>query len=248
MRLERKEYYMHTARGLLGSPRRLTQGCFHPQVIDGYCIPFPRNLSTSSSSSLCSPLQSPFASAPRSTSFDASFTCLGFPPSSRHHSSAATFRAGSHACATFRPPVFSTARRFTPRPSLQAYSIPQPRPGFSVVQGLLSRRSGPSSSEGAFLLVVAASPLAGSLRFSPARAAPTCAASRLRGLFPRRAAFFRFGYSPRPKSLPSSNFSLLQVSRSLDDDLRSHSDHPLLMLHADLRSQAYSFEQVPASR
>lgn len=32
MRLDRREYYMHTARGLLGSPRRLTQGCFHPQV------------------------------------------------------------------------------------------------------------------------------------------------------------------------------------------------------------------------
>lgn len=139
---------MHTARGLLGSPRRLTQGCFHPQVIDGYCIPFPRNLSTSSSSSLCSPLQSPFASAPRSTYFDASFTCLGFPPSSRHHSSAATFHAGSHACATFRPPVFSTARRFTPRPSLQAYSIPQPRPGSLPFRGFSPRAATCSSSDG----------------------------------------------------------------------------------------------------
>lgn len=32
MRLDRREYYMYTARGLLASPRRLTQGCFHPQV------------------------------------------------------------------------------------------------------------------------------------------------------------------------------------------------------------------------
>jgi hypothetical protein len=158
------------------------------------------------------------------------------------------FSRGLPCPASVRPQVFSTSRRLLPLFSLRAYSIPQPRPGFSVVQGLLSRRSGPSSSEGAFLLVVAASPRAGARRISPAPAAPTCAASRLRGLFPRRAAFFRFGYSPRPKSLPSSNFSLLQVSRSLDDDLRSHSDHPLLMLHADLRSQAYSFEQVPASR
>lgn len=38
----------------------------------------------------------------------------------------------------------------------------------------------------------------------------TCAASRLRGLYLRRAAFLRFGYSPRPKPLPSSNFMLLQ--------------------------------------
>jgi hypothetical protein len=104
-------------------------------------MPFPRNLSTSSSSSLCSPLQSPFASAPRSTSFDASFTCLGFPPSSRYHSSAATFHAGAQAGVTFRPPVFSTARRFTPRPSLQAYSIPQPRPGSLPFRGILSTRS-----------------------------------------------------------------------------------------------------------
>lgn len=38
----------------------------------------------------------------------------------------------------------------------------------------------------------------------------TCAASRLRGLYLRRAAFLRFGYSPCPKPLPSSNFMLLQ--------------------------------------
>jgi hypothetical protein len=36
-------------------------------------------------------------------------------------------------------------------------------------------------------------------------------ASRLRGLYLRRAAFLRSGYSPRPKPLPSSNFTLLQV-------------------------------------
>lgn len=38
----------------------------------------------------------------------------------------------------------------------------------------------------------------------------TYAASRLRGLYLRRAAFLGFGYSPRPKPLPSSNFMLLQ--------------------------------------
>jgi hypothetical protein len=30
----------------------------------------------------------------------------------------------------FRPQVFSTSRRFAPPPALQAYFIPQPRPGF----------------------------------------------------------------------------------------------------------------------
>jgi hypothetical protein len=36
-------------------------------------------------------------------------------------------------------------------------------------------------------------------------------ASRLRGLYLRQAAFLESGYSPRPKPLPSSNFTLLQV-------------------------------------
>jgi hypothetical protein len=39
----------------------------------------------------------------------------------------------------------------------------------------------------------------------------TCEASQLRGLHLRQAAFLRSGYSPRPKPLPSSNFTLLQV-------------------------------------
>lgn len=38
----------------------------------------------------------------------------------------------------------------------------------------------------------------------------TCDASRLRGFHLRQAAFLRSGYSPRPKPLPSSNFTLLQ--------------------------------------
>jgi hypothetical protein len=58
-----------------------------------------------------------------------------FLPSSRHHSHAATFRVGSHAFATLRPPAFTTARRFSPRTSLQAYFIPQPRSGSAPVQG-----------------------------------------------------------------------------------------------------------------
>jgi len=40
---------------------------------------------------------------------------------------------------------------------------------------------------------------------------PTRDASRLRGLYLRQAAFLGSGYSPRPKPLPSSNFTLLQV-------------------------------------
>jgi hypothetical protein len=55
----------------------------------------------------------------------------------------------------------------------------------------------------------------------------TCDASRLRGLDLRRAAFFESGYSPRPKPLPSSNFTLLQDFRSLDVGHRSHGGLPL---------------------
>jgi len=51
--------------------------------------------------------------------------------------------------ASIRPQVFATSRRLFPLSSLQAYFIPQPRPGSVFVQGLLSRRSHPSSSEGA---------------------------------------------------------------------------------------------------
>jgi hypothetical protein len=224
---------MHTARGLLGSPRRLTQGCFHPQVIDGYCIPFPRNLSTSSSSSLCSPLQSPFASAPRSTSFDASFTCLGFPPSSRHHSSAATFRAGSHACATFRPPVFSTARRFTPRPSLQVYSIPQPRPGSLPFRGILSTRSH-------LFLIGRCAPAFGPNQAH--RLAPAAARSspRLRGLYPREAAFTVAPLFTETRAAPLIGFiSSRPASPAVDRSYLRCSAHDVGSVHLRFRDRTW---------
>jgi hypothetical protein len=53
--------------------------------------PFPRNLLRPRAHPLSpSPLQSSFASSPRSTPFGASITCLGSWPSSRHHPNAAT--------------------------------------------------------------------------------------------------------------------------------------------------------------
>lgn len=74
--------------------------------------------------------------------------------------------------ASIRPQAFTTSRRLLPLSSSWAYSIPQPRPGFLVVQGLLSQRSHPSSSEGAFLLAVASPPLVFASRLSPSRARP----------------------------------------------------------------------------
>jgi len=51
---------------------------------------------------------------------------------------------------SFRPQAFTTSRRLLPLSSLQAYSIPQPRPGSDFVQGLLSQCSRSSSSEDSF--------------------------------------------------------------------------------------------------
>jgi hypothetical protein len=156
----------------------------------------------------------------RSCSTPFTFRCrlhlpLGFLPSPRHHQRAATFfREASHS-------PLRSARRFS-----------QPLDGFfrssacrlissrSHAQGSLSFRG---FSPDAAVLLHQKDPASLPLlhRRSIARSdfhrlvrSSTCDASRLRGLHPRRAAFIRFGYSPRPKSLPSSNFTLLQDSYS----------------------------------
>jgi hypothetical protein len=140
--------------------------------------------------------------------------------------------------ASIRPQVFATSRRFLLLSGLRACFIPQPRSGFFVVQGLLSRRSRPSSSEG-----VTSLPLLH--RRSPARSdfrrfelSSTCDASRLRGLHPRQAAFIRVWLFTAPKAAPLIEFYAPPGPRSLDDDLRSHGDHPLLMLRAGLHLRA----------
>src|SRR5215831_10788217 len=76
-----------------------------------------------------------------------------FLPSSRHHRRHAPQSEPNRLL--FRPQAFSASRRFSPPSVSRAYSIPQPRPGFSV-QGLLPPRSHPPSSGGNFPLVVRA--------------------------------------------------------------------------------------------
>lgn len=177
------------------------------------------------------PLRSSFAQPPRRSPFGARLHLpLGFVPSSRLHSRAATFfRRASHA------PLRSVLR------------LSQPRDGFfrSVARRLIPSRchvQGPLSFRG-FSPAAATLPHRKELSSMPLllrRSYPrsdfrrlacksTYAASRLRGFHLRQAAFLESGYSPRPKPLPSSNFSLLQV-RSLDAGLRSHGDRPLMML------------------
>ena len=68
---------------------------------------------------------------------------------------ASTHCEGSHGLATFRPQVFSTSRRFTPHSRLTGLFHPATTSRVLPVQGLLSSRSHPSSSEGACPLAVA---------------------------------------------------------------------------------------------
>ena len=86
-----------------------------------------------------------------------------FLPSSRYHRRHQYTRYPTECF--FRPQVFSTSRRLNPPPTSRAYSIPQPRPGFSV-QGFLPPRSHPPSSGGASPLSLKRNPL-------PARAGAT---------------------------------------------------------------------------
>jgi len=48
-------------------------------------------------------------------------------------------RNGSHAVTSFRPQAFTAFRRLPPRPGLQAYFIPQPRPGSFPFRGFSPR-------------------------------------------------------------------------------------------------------------
>lgn len=68
---------------------------------------------------------------------------------------------GYQAFVTFRPQAFSASRRFTPRFGSAGLFHPAAASRAPLVQGLLTRRSHPSSSEGASPLVVRARPLTG---------------------------------------------------------------------------------------
>jgi hypothetical protein len=166
--------------------------------------------------------------------------CLGFSPSSRHPSSAATFRAGSQACATFRHPVFSTARRFSPHSSLQAYFIPQPRPGSRPFRGfsphtatLPHRKELPPGRW-------TSPPEIAPVRHRARRLAPTATrfGPRLRGLHPCEAAFTASPLFTDPQAAPllgflSSRHSLLTVDHSLPV-ISAHDVHsPCLRFRAD---------------
>jgi len=56
-----------------------------------------------------------FLRVPPARSFRRAPAYQEFPPSSRHHRCASTYRRGSQASAKFRPQAFSASRRFAPR-------------------------------------------------------------------------------------------------------------------------------------
>ena len=159
-----------------------------------------------SSSELLHPFNSPLAFRRRL------HLPLGFVPSSRHHSRAATFLREHPTLTSSRAQAFTASPRFLPRSSLQAYFIPQPRLGSFAVQGLLSRRSHPSSSEGAFLLAVDASPLIrASRRLTPARAHDRLRCLSASRLLSTPDSVLRVWLFTAPEVAPLFGFLLLQV-------------------------------------
>jgi hypothetical protein len=127
----------------------------------------------------------------------------GFRPSSRHHRFASTNTGASQASATFRPQAFSTSRRFAPRNVPPACSIRQPRPGFSLVQGLLPSCSLSSLIGKSCPLVVSRARPTGRNRL-PAERAPTPRPFSTRGRVVSRFGFTRpAARSPLRVSVPS---------------------------------------------
>jgi len=142
------------------------------------------------------------------------FTCLGFWPSSRHHPCAATSlrRLPSPSLRDvlrFSQPLDVLLRTRACRLISSRCHVQDP-----PVQGLLSPRSHPSSSEGSFPLAVVP-PRAHRLSPAAARFGP-----RLRGLHPREVAFAAARLFTAPHAAPllglfSSRSSLHSVDRSL---------------------------------
>jgi hypothetical protein len=173
-----------------------------PRLSTSFARPFPRDLLRPRAHPLTpSPLQSSFASSPRPSPFGASYTCLGFRPSSRHHPCAAT------------SPRRLPHRHFVPSPGFHSLSTSCSALGLAglfhpaatsrvlPVQGLLSPRSHPSSSEG-----VAPRPLLRSV-LTDLRRLPPAPDLGFEAFIRARPRSIQHSYSPRCTPLPSSGSS-----------------------------------------
>lgn len=204
-----------------------------PDPIKDRAHPSSRN----SSSEFLRPCTSPFVLR-RSASPASGFRSLFAASLDRGY----VFSRSLPRSTSLRPQVFATSRRLLPLSSLQAYFIPQPRPGSSFVQGLLSRRSHPSSSEGAFLHAVAASPLVPTVRLSPARLyvhVQRLSASRPLSAPGRVPQVWLF---TAPEAAPLFEFHAPPGTRSLDAGLRSRGCRPLMMLRVRCSRTDTSFD------
>jgi len=166
-------------------------------------------------------LQSSFAPTPSLGRLRPSFTCLGFVPSSRHHPRASTFheelpgpRYGPASSFLDSSPVFS-ARELASLFHLAATSRVLP------VQGFLSSRSHPSSSEGACPLAFATSALT-ALRRLPRDRSSASRPSSTRSSVPLEKL------CTSPTAAPLFRFLSSRFSFSPSDP--AYLDHPLVVL------------------
>jgi hypothetical protein len=126
-------------------------------------------------------------------------TCQGFLP--LRGSQERPLNTGFPRPATFRPQTFSVSRRFTPLLALQAYFIPQPRPGFSC--------PGVSSLRAALLSLIESScPLAVRTCSLVHRDGPPFPGPSTSRLYSARRSS---APTQSRHSIPSSGFVLLQV-------------------------------------
>lgn len=109
--------------------------CFHACGVEISFRPFTWAICSGSFPCARAPLQSSFALLPPSP-FRARALLPGFRPSSRHHWRRVHSLEGSQVLDTFRPQVFTTSRRLSPRSSSWACFIPEPCPGPPLVQGI----------------------------------------------------------------------------------------------------------------
>jgi len=133
----------------------------------------------------------------------------GFRPSSRHHREASTGCEGRHALTWFRPQAFSASRRFAPLSGFAGLFHPAATSRVVAVQGLLSPRSRPPSSEALAPLSLSNVVLESSPKKQPSRL------SRLdfEALIHARPRSLRFGVS-RTASRSPLRFSVSSRSSS----------------------------------
>jgi hypothetical protein len=134
-----------STRGSLGSPRFAPSGLFPCPGGGMYRPTFPRGWWPEFQLSPRLPFRVPSSSHPPGP-FGLSVACLGLVPL-RGITGRVHHREASQVPASFRPRAFSAPRRLAPRTASRACFIPQPRPGFIRVQGLLPRCSQAFSSK-----------------------------------------------------------------------------------------------------